>query len=372
MKDFFRLDLAKDAQFFQTPEGLLAGSIVLLLLWLFLKLLERVSRPNVAVLIRALRRPLMLGFGISLYAGWLFGLLAKNIAVITDAEVIKVTTSLVFFAIGRAVTIAGLKILHSGSFNRWLLKEVQDDRERAMLVALIDRVFCIAVLLITSAAIMIAMGVSATAVGAVLGGAGIGIGFGTQQISQNFLSGLMLFFNRPFAEGDWIKVSTFEGTVERIGWYHTRIRTFDRRPLFIPNSVFATTPIENPGRMYNRRIKVEISLRYEDIDRINGVTASVKAMLKSHEAIDQSQTILVNFNQWDSSSVNMLVYCFTKTTIWGDWLDQQQDVFLKIADIVKQAGADFAFPSTTLYPPSSMDPQQPWFGQSQVDQASKR
>ena len=370
MKDLFRLDLAKDAQFFQTPEGLLAGSLALLLLWLFLKLLERVSRPNVAVLIRALRRPLMLGFGISLYAGWLFGLLAKNIAFITDVEVIKVTTSLVFFAIGRAVTIAGLKILHSKSFNRWLLKEVEDDRERAMLVALIDRIFCIVVLLITFAAIMIAIGVSATAVGAVLGGAGIGIGFGTQQISQNFLSGLMLFFNRPFAEGDWINVSTFEGTVERIGWYHTRIRTFDRRPLFIPNSVFATTPIENPGRMYNRRIKVEISLRYEDIDRINGVTASVKAMLKSHEAIDQSQPFF-NFNHGKFIG-NMLVYCFTKTTIWGDWLNQQQDVFLKIAGIVKQAGADFAFPSTTLYPPSSMDPQQPWFGQSQVDQASKR
>ena len=367
MKDVFRLDLARDAQFFQTPEGLLAGTLLLLLLWVVLKLLDRICRPNVAVLIRALRRPLMFGFGLSLYAGWLFGLLAKNVAIINDAEVIKVTTSLVFFAIGRAVTIAGLKILHSTSFNQWLLNEVEDTRDRAMLVALIDRIFCIVVFLITFAAIMIAVGVSATAVGAVLGGAGIGIGFGTQQISQNFLAGLMLFFNRPFAEGDWIKVSTFEGTVERIGWYHTRIRTFDRRPLFIPNSVFATTPIENPGRMYNRRIKVEISLRYEDIERIDGITTRVKAMLKSHESIDQSQTILVNFNAWDSSSVNMLVYCFTKTTIWGDWLDQQQDVFLKIADIVKQAGADFAFPSTTLYPPSSMDPQQPWFGRPQAD-----
>ena len=114
-------------------------------------------------------------------------------------------------------------------------------------------------------------------------GAGIGIGFGTQQISQNFLSGLMLFFNRPFAEGDWINVSTFEGTVERIGWYHTQIRTFDRRPLFIPNSLFATTPIENPGRMYNRRIKEEIGLRYEDIGQIAEVVREVKTMLRQHD-----------------------------------------------------------------------------------------
>ena len=363
MQGLLRDDLLEDAHFFQTPEGLLIGTLALGLLWLILKLVARFSRSSVALVIGALQRPLVLGFGIALYAGWVFSLLAKNVALLTEVEVTKATTSFVFFVIGRAVFIAGLKVLHSATFDRWLLREVEDERERAMLIALIDRMFSIAVFFITSAAIMIALGVSPTAVGAVLGGAGIGIGFGTQQVSQNFLAGLMLFFNRPFAEGDWINVSTFEGTVERIGWYHTRIRTFDRRPLFIPNSVFATTPIENPGRMYNRRIKVEISLRYEDIDRISGITVDVKSMLKSHPEIDQNQTILVNFNQWDSSSVNMLVYCFTKTTLWSAWLDAQQDVFLKIADIVQAAGADFAFPSTTLYPPSTINPQHPLFAQ---------
>ena len=162
----------------------------------------------------------------------------------------------------------------------------------------------------------------------------------------------MLFFNRPFAEGDWINVSTFEGTVERIGWYHTQIRTFDREPLFIPNSLFATTPIENPGRMYNRRIKEEIGLRYEDIGQIADVVQEVKAMLHQHPAIDPEQTILVNFNQWGDSSINVLIYAFTKTTVWAEWLDVQQDVFLRIAEIVRIAGADFAFPSTTVYPSS--------------------
>ena len=355
-----RADLASDAHFFQTPEGLLAGTLLLVVFWLVLRLADRIPNSSVVLLVRALRRPLVLGFGIALYAGWLFGLLANKMVVLTDVEVTKATASLELFVIGRAVSIAGLKILHSSSFDHWLQKEIDDDRDRSMMVALLDRMYVIVVFLVTFAAIMIAIGVSATAVGAVLGGAGIGIGFGTQQISQNFLSGLMLFFNRPFGVGDWIQVSTFEGTVERIGWYHTRIRTFDRRPLFIPNSLFATTPIENPGRMYNRRIKVEIGLRYEDLDRMNMVTANVKTMLKNHDAIDQGQTILVNFNQWDSSSINMMVYAFTKTTVWSEWLDAQQDVFMQIAGIVKEAGADFAFPSTTLYPGTTFNPNQPF------------
>ncbi len=363
MKDLHHTALFKDANFLQTPQGLLIGILVLVVLWLLMRLAERIAGGSIGQLIRAVRRPLVIGLAVAVIADWVFSLIARNVQFLTDAQVAKATTSFMWAVIGRVVMIAGLRALHSKAFYNWMEREIEDDRERSMLIALLDRLFSVVVVLLTFSAIILALGVSPTAVGAVLGGAGIGIGFGTQQISQNFLSGLMLFFNRPFAEGDWIKESSFEGTVERIGWYHTRIRTFDRRPLFIPNSVFATTPIENPGRMYNRRIKVEIGLRYEDIGRINGITVDVKKMLYGHPEIDQQQTILVNFNEWDSSSINMLVYCFTKTTVWSDWLDVQQDVFLKIADIVSGAGAEFAFPSTTLYPPSNVNPNHPLFAQ---------
>ena len=361
MSVFNRSDLLKDAQFFQTPEGLLIGTLVLVVFWMLLRLMEAIQKPSWAIVTRSVRRPLVFGFGVALYAGWLFGLLAENVAILSDRNVAQLTTSIVLLVLGRAATIAGLKFLHSNVFSRWLNAEIKDQREKDMMISLLDRVYTILVFFITFTAIMIAFGISPTAVGAVLGGAGIGIGFGTQQISQNFLSGLMLFFNRPFAEGDWINVSTFEGTVERIGWYHTQIRTFDRRPLFIPTSLFATTPIENPGRMYNRRIKEEISLRYEDISQVADVVKDVKAMLHQHPAIDQEQTILVNFNQWGDSSINVLIYAFTKTTVWAEWLDAQQDVFLRIAEIVQLAGADFAFPSTTVYPSSDFNPRHPLF-----------
>ena len=360
---FVEMDLSqifKDAHFFQKPEGLLVGTAALLLLALVLRGLERWSGPSVGSIARLVRRPLMLGLGTALYAGFVLNQLVNTIPALTRVDAERVTTCLVLLAIWRSLTVTGLRFLHSRFFERWIAHELEDPRDRSMMIALLDRLFNIGLALLIGAALMLVLGVSTTAVGALLGGAGIGIGFGTQQISQNFLSGLMLFFNRPFSEGDWINVSTYQGTVERIGWYHTRIRTFDRRPLFIPNALFATQPIENPGRMYNRRIKTEIGLRYEDLDRIEVVVKAVREMLHSHPGIDQKQLILVNFNQWDLSSVNMLVYCFTETTVWKEWLDIQQDVFLKIGDIVKQAGADFAFPSTTIYPSSSSDPARPW------------
>lgn len=350
----------KDALFFQKPEGLLVGTLALLTLVLVLRGLERFAGPVIGSTARLVRRPLILGFATALYVGFGLNQIANAIPALTPIDVDRVTTCLVLLSIWRSLTVAGLRFLHSKLFERWIAKELEDPRDRAMMIALLDRLFNIGLALLMGAALMLVLGVSTTAVGALLGGAGIGIGFGTQHISQNFLSGLMLFFNRPFSEGDWINVSTYQGTVERIGWYHTRIRTFDRRPLFIPNSLFATQPIENPGRMYNRRIKTEIGLRYEDLDRMSSVVTAVKQMLESHPGIDQRQLILVNFNQWDTSSINLLVYCFTETTVWKEWLEIQQDVFLKIGEIVRQSGADFAFPSTTIYPSTGSDPSHPW------------
>ena len=78
-------------------------------------------------------------------------------------------------------------------------------------------------------------------------------------------------------------------------------------------------------------------------------------MLQQHPEIDQQQLILVNFNAWEQSSINLLVYCFTTTTVWKDYLDIQQDVFLKIANLVRDNGAAFAFNCTTLYPAPGLE-----------------
>lgn len=180
---------------------------------------------------------------------------------------------------------------------------------------------------------------------------GIALGFASKDVLSNFFSGIMLYFDRPFNIGDWINSPDrqIEGVVVEIGWRITKIMTFENRPLYIPNSLFSSISVENPGRMTNRRIKTELGLRYEDADKIGVIVTDIKTMLQNNPKIDTTQTMLVYFNDFADSSLNIMVYCFTKTVKWAEWLEAQQEVYLQMIEIVHQHGADFAFPSETVY-----------------------
>ena len=179
---------------------------------------------------------------------------------------------------------------------------------------------------------------------------GTAIAFASRVFVENLIGGMALFLTRPFTKGDWIKSTNkkFEGTVEEIGWYYTQIRTFERRPTFIPNSLMGDAIVENPGRMYNRRIKTDISIRYSDIDKVVAITDEIRDYLQKHPLIDTNQTILVNFTEFATHSVDINIYCFTKTTVWKDWRDYRQNIYLDIANIINKHGAEFAYPTQTL------------------------
>jgi len=161
--------------------------------------------------------------------------------------------------------------------------------------------------------------------------------------------------DRPFKVGDWIRSpdKEIEGTVEEIGWRLTRIRTFDKRPLYVPNSTFANIAVENPSRMTNRRIYENIGIRYDDAAQAGAIVAGIKAMLEQHADIDHTQTLIVNLNHFGPSSLDILVYTFTKTTVWVDYHEIKQDVLLKIMDVITAHGAEVAFPTQTLHLASS-------------------
>jgi len=205
---------------------------------------------------------------------------------------------------------------------------------------------------ITGALIMLqTLGYSISGILALGGVGGIAIGFAAKDLLANFFGGLMIYMDRPFKVGDWVRSNDrdIEGTVEHIGWRLTCIRTFDKRPLYVPNSVFNNIAVENPSRMTNRRIYETMGIRYDDIDKMSVIVEQVKAMLQSHPEMDTSTTLIVNFNTFADSSVNFFVYTFTKTTEWVRFHEIKQDVLLKIVDIVLSNGAQFAFPTTTLH-----------------------
>ena len=205
---------------------------------------------------------------------------------------------------------------------------------------------------ITAALVTIqTLGFSISGVLAFGGVGGIAIGFAAKDLLSNFFGGLMIFLDRPFSVGDWIRSPDrdIEGTVESIGWRLTRIRTFDMRPLYIPNSVFATISLENPSRMSHRRIYETIGIRYDDADKLEDIISDTKAMLEDHPDIDTSQTLMVNFNSYAPSSLDFFIYTFTKTTVWTEFHDIKQDVLVRINTIIGKHGAEIAFPTSTIH-----------------------
>ena len=210
---------------------------------------------------------------------------------------------------------------------------------------------------ITAALVVLqTLGFSVSGVLAFGGIGGIAIGFAAKDLLANFFGGLMIYLDRPFAVGDWIRSPDrdIEGTVEEIGWRLTRIRTFDSRPLYVPNSAFTSIAVENPSRMQNRRIYETVGVRYDDADKVAAIVQDVTRMLKTHPEIDTNKTLMVNFNQCAASSLDFFVYCFTKTTVWAEYHPVKEDVLLKILDIVAAHGAEVAFPTSTIHVPDGI------------------
>ncbi|MBT3530006.1 MAG: mechanosensitive ion channel family protein [Gammaproteobacteria bacterium] len=246
----------------------------------------------------------------------------------------------------RFISLAEARILED------LTNEKDSDQTRVDPTTLhaIAKLLRLSVIISSVLVAMPTLGIEITALLAFGGVGGIAVGFAAQDLLANFFGGLMIYLDRPFDIGDWIRSPerNIEGTVESIGWRLTVVRTFDKRPLYVPNSVFTTLALENPSRMSHRRIKETIGIRYQDSAKMGAIVEAVKAMLQNHEDIDASQTLIVNFDSYAPSSLDFFIYTFTKTTNWIRFHEVKQDVMLKIIDIVLTHDADFAFPTTTV------------------------
>ena len=207
------------------------------------------------------------------------------------------------------------------------------------------------VVLTAALVIMQTLGFSVAGILAAGGIGGIAVGFAAKDIIANFFGGLTIYLDRPFSVGDWIRSpdKQIEGTVEVISWRHTRIRAFNKNPIYVPNAVFTTIVVENPSRMSHRRIKETVGIRYADIDKMAAIVADVRAMLEQHPEIDAKQTLIVNFDKFADSSLNFFIYTFTNTTQWVHYHEIKQDVLLRIAGIIARHRAEIAFPTQTLH-----------------------
>lgn len=218
--------------------------------------------------------------------------------------------------------------------------------------AAIAKLLRVSVIITSLLIILQTMGYSVSGVLAFGGIGGMAVAFAAKDLLANFFGGMMVYLDKPFRIGDWVRSPdrSIEGTVEHIGWRLTCIRTFDQRPLYIPNAMFTTVVLENPSRMFNRRINEKIGIRYDDWQKMPGIVAEVKQMLIDHEELEtDSRTLIVNFDSYGASHLEFFIYTFTKTTQWVRYHEIKQDVLMKIMAIVNEHGAEFAFPTRTLH-----------------------
>ncbi|MGR5176348.1 mechanosensitive ion channel family protein [Vibrio parahaemolyticus] len=238
-----------------------------------------------------------------------------------------------------------LRLIHN--VEEYILAQKKRDETTVQAIAKVARLFFIVIGLLTG---MQALGLSLSGLLTFGGVGGLVVGLAAKDLLSNFFGGMMIYFDRPFKVGDWIRSPdrNIEGTVERIGWRMTIIRTFDKRPLYVPNSVFSNIVVENPSRMLNRRIHETIGLRYDDGNKVESIVNEVRNMLENHKDIDAKQTLMVNFDAFGPSSLNFFIYTFTKTVNWARYHEVKQDVLLKIMEIIKRNDADIAYPTQTL------------------------
>jgi len=222
----------------------------------------------------------------------------------------------------------------------------------------VGKLLRISVLITAFLIILQTLGYSISGVLAFGGLGGMAVAFAAKDLLANFFGGMMVYMDKPFKVGEWVcsPDRSIEGTVEHIGWRLTRIRTFDQRPLYVPNAMFTTIILENPSRMLNRRINEKVGVRFDDWEKMPAIVDAVREMAKQHKDLETDyRTLIVNFDSYGSSHIEFFIYTFTKTTDWVTYHEIKQDVLMKIMAIVHEQGAEFAFPTRTLYMAASND-----------------
>ncbi len=308
-------------------------------------LLHRISKTETNwddIVIDSMRRPVT----------WIVWLTGLDVA----ADIIYARTQSVIFSYSDPVRDVGVLValtwfllgLVRGAEQEFTRGSDQVDQHTAEAISKLVR---LAIIITAGLVILQTLGFSISGVLAMGGIGGIAIGFAAKDLLANFFGAMIVYLDRPFTVGDWIRSPdrSIEGTVEKIGWRVTVIRDFQSRPIYVPNSIFTSIIVENPSRMANRRIYESIGLRYSDLTSMDKVVAEVKDMLRNHEEIDTERTLMVNFNEFADCSVDFFIYCFTKTTQWVKFHEVKQDVMLRIAEIIESNQAEIAFPTRTLH-----------------------
>ncbi|MEM9738695.1 MAG: mechanosensitive ion channel domain-containing protein [Pseudomonadota bacterium] len=305
-------------------------------------------------LVKAIATPLKI---VPVIIGFYFALQVIDIGENSEDIANKIVQSFValavFWTLSRAVNafefvFTGLRDTLSPAIVDWMLKALQ-----------------IFLVIVGFAAVAEIWGIAIGPIIAGLGIFGIAIGLGAQDLFKNLISGILILTEKRFVPGEWIHADgVAEGTVEKINFRSTLIRRFDKSPVYVPNSLLSDGPVTNFSRMTHRRIKWVVGVEYRTtVDQLKYIRDEIEAWLWNDErfARPPEAAMFVRIDSFNASSIDFLIYTFTHTKNWGEWLETKEAFAVAIMEIIERAGTGFAFPSRTLYmqqqdPPEIMAP----------------
>ncbi len=270
------------------------------------------------------------------------------------AVILKIDNALVYHLIKTLITFVIFWMLyelvvvfdsHIYSFSKKFGKELYKEIGNFFIKTI--KIFIVAVGIV---AILQDWGINVSAFIASLGIGGLAFALAAKDTAANLFGGLTILADQSLKIGDWIKVGSVEGTVEDIGLRTTKIRTFEKSLIVMPNQTIANSPIENFSRRGQRRIKLRIGLTYDTPkETIQNIVKEITNLLHTHPHIAQDQTILVRFDEFGDSALGVFVYAFVDSAVWAKYLEVKEDIYLKIMQIVEGNGSSFAFPSQSIY-----------------------
>lgn len=242
-----------------------------------------------------------------------------------------------------------VKLVHPMSF---LLKKLEKIFSASMVDWLIKAIN-IAFIFIGGATILEIWGIKIGPIIAGLGLFGVAVALGAQDFFKNLISGVLIISEKRFNPGDWIRVDgVVEGTIESIGFRSTLVRRFDKAPVFVPNVYLSDNSLINFSSMSHRRIYWIIGVEYRTtVEQLRQIRDNIEQFILTSKDFAQPPEVptFVRIDSFNDSSIDIMVYCFTKTTVWGDWLEIKEQLTYKIKEIVGAAGSSFAFPSQSIY-----------------------
>jgi len=190
--------------------------------------------------------------------------------------------------------------------------------------------------------------VDVTALAAGLGIGGLAIAMASKESLENLLGSFTIFFDKPFTVGDIVTAGSVTGIVEKVGFRSTRIRTFDKSIVTVPNKNMISSELDNLGERPVRRSKFMVGLTYDStVNQIKSIVNDIQKMIDEHPNTNQDGR--VKFQEFGGSSLDIMVLYYVNGRSWDNYIDTKEDINYKIMEIVEKHKCDFAFPSTTVY-----------------------